>query len=287
METIALSLVVNKDYIDIYDNDYAALKMVLIDRENINSLNSEEWAAPGFYILLSRVEGNTGAWTAYVGKAPAGVKKRVSQHVKGKEFWNRALLVRKDTSNGFSSAEAGWLESRFYDLLDGSELCQLENTVKPVEDTLPQYVMAGLERSTQPVLAVLRLLEYSFNKPEKKRHPSTTKTIKKAPSAASISKDSKKSISVVDLLNANIILPGTLISQEKSYPGEAELNPDGSVTFLGDTHNTLSGAALQCRRRVRPESTSPNGWDFWGMEDEEGIVKPLSVFRNIFAQASE
>lgn len=286
MPTIALSTVITNDYAEIYDSGFAALKMLVVGRGNLAKVNTDEWNAPGFYILISGSNRSNGCWNAYVGKAPAGIKKRVSQHVNKKDFWDTAIMVRKDTSNGFSSAEAGWLEARFYELLEKAHHCELENTVKPVEDTLPSYTVEGLERATQPVLALLRLMGYDTRSSDCDR-----KLSQRAKAATNVDSaaggEGFTGASLKELLDGNFVLPGKIISLEKKYPGEAWLNADGTVLFQDVTYATPSGAGLACRRLVRPESTSPNGWDFWGMEDEEGVIKSLASFRSSAAGSPE
>lgn len=277
MDPIAFSIVTMPRYTEVYDNDYAALRMLVVNREDLNSIPSEEWNVAGFYILLN---GTAKKWNAYVGKAPSGIKKRVTSHIKGKEFWTRAILIRRDTSNGFSSAAAGWLESRFYDILMDLEHCTIENSVKPVDDTLPEYTTVGLERTTLPVMSLLKFLGYSLEDTPKKR----SKGDHISPNAVEVVKGQIESgiegnTSLIELLKAGILSPGTLISLEPKYPGRAELNADGTISFDGSIYASPSGAGLACRRLIRPESTSPNGWDFWGMADDNGKTKSLGTIR--------
>lgn len=277
METIAFSVVATSHYTEVYDNDYAALRMLVVDKKNINKIPAEEWNAAGFYILLN---GIAESWSAYVGKAPAGLKKRVSNHIKGKEFWTRAILIRRDTSNGFSSAAAGWLEARFYDLLSEVKNCEIENSVKPVDDTLPDYATAGLERTTRPILALLEFLGYDLSIATKERSASakaSTNTFLAPQSTDKVSGEGNTALK--ELIASNVISPGILTSLERKYPGKALLNQDGTITFDGKIYASPSGAGLACRRLVRPESSGPNGWDFWGTEDSQGNAVSLGELK--------
>jgi hypothetical protein len=65
--------------IDIFDQT-AALRIAVVEREGVGWL-SQEWDTPGAYVLLDRPHAD-GTWSAYVGKAPAGLKSRVASHVK-------------------------------------------------------------------------------------------------------------------------------------------------------------------------------------------------------------
>lgn len=95
------------------------------------------------YVLLDRHEPD-GTWGAYVGKAPAGVRSRLLTHVAKKEHWNRALLVSRDTTFGFNSAQVGRLEGRLYDLLKAAGDVSLHNGLRPSDETLPPHERLAL-----------------------------------------------------------------------------------------------------------------------------------------------
>lgn len=101
----------------------AALRMAVADRESIGALG-EEWDRPGVYVLLDPVAFD-GAYDAYVGKAPAGLRDPLRNHLRQEEHWSRAVLVIRDTTYGWDSAQVGWLEGRLHDLLDGATLATL------------------------------------------------------------------------------------------------------------------------------------------------------------------
>ena len=78
-----------------------------------------------------------GHWGCYVGKAPAGLRSRLQSHLKHKDHWRRAVLVRRDTTHGVHSAHVGWLEGRLYEFLDAAEFAQLHNGNRASDETLP------------------------------------------------------------------------------------------------------------------------------------------------------
>ena len=110
-------------------DDNAALKAAIVERGTVRHLD-DDWNAAGLYILVDRCDAN-GDWGAYVGKAPSGISDRIKQHLRNKDDWYRALLVQRDTTHGFNSAQIGWLEGKLYELLNAAECAQLSNKVAP------------------------------------------------------------------------------------------------------------------------------------------------------------
>ncbi|WP_324276375.1 hypothetical protein [Blastococcus brunescens] len=147
----------------IYDTT-AALAMAVVDRGAVAELTGD-WDVPGVYVLLDRHDAE-GTWGCYVGKAPGGVRTRLAQHLRSRDHWCRALLIRRDTTFGFNSAHVGWLEGRLYDLLDAAADTHLHNGNRPSDETLPPYERAALESIVPPIRRVLRLLGYDTESPD-------------------------------------------------------------------------------------------------------------------------
>ena len=123
----------------VYDSN-AALKIAIVDRRSLGLLD-EEWEASGVYLLLDPVTFD-GAYGVYVGMAPSGLRNRVRQHAsasRGKDHWARAILIRRDTTHGWHSAQVGWLEGRLCDQIDGASLATLSNQVRPDDEALPLH----------------------------------------------------------------------------------------------------------------------------------------------------
>lgn len=159
--TVPLTMLVpesNWEPVVIYDSQ-AALRMAVVERDGVGGLG-EEWDVPGTYLLLDPVA-EDGSYGAYAGKAPSGLRSRLTNHARNREHWRRALLIAKDTTYGFHSAHVGWLEGRLYDLLDSAEFANLSNGNRPRDETLPAYERATLEASLVPVQRVLRVLGYN------------------------------------------------------------------------------------------------------------------------------
>ena len=141
--------------VDIYDQT-AALHLAVVDRAAAPTLD-ETWEVPGTYLLLEPVT-EDGAWSAYVGKAPAGLRQRLMGHVRKTEKWVRAVLIQRDTTHGFNSTHTAWLEGRLYDLVTASASGTLSNSQRPGDDTLAPYDRQMLATTIDPIRRVLRLI---------------------------------------------------------------------------------------------------------------------------------
>jgi len=93
-------------------------------------------------------------------------------------------------------------------------------------------------------------------------------------------------VQVIDLIRANFIEPPSKL--EKEYKGrhlEAEVQPDGTIVFDGETHNSLSLAASYARKSIigAPEGRKypqTNGWTFWKCRDPRtGRLEEIDVVR--------
>jgi hypothetical protein len=234
----------------VYDTT-AALAMAVVDRGAVAGLTAD-WDAPGVYVLLDRHDAD-GTWGCYVGKAPAGVRGRLTQHLKGKDHWARALLIRRDTTFGFNSAHVGWLEGRLYDLLNAAADTRLHNGNRPSDETLPPYERAALESIVPPIRRVLRLLGYDTETPDDQV---TSRPVTKTRS------NRFYGITVKQLLDAGLLTPGeTLSSTNGVYPATAELCADGAVEYNGTPYPSPSKAASEAKGGL-----AANGWDFWAVE---------------------
>lgn len=239
----------------------AALRMAVVDRRSAGGLD-ESWDTPGVYLLLDPVALD-GAYGVYVGKAPAGLRLRVRQHVKAKDHWSRALLVTRDTTHGWHSAQVGWLEGRLYDLLDGASLATLANGNRPQDESLPAYDRAALEAAVTPIAAVLRLLGCSPDAFDED-----------APSESPGPSPRQYNVTLADLVQAGDLAVGEkLTSTSLSAPGVAVLGENGSLTVDGQRFPSPSAAGSHVRA-----GKATNGWSFWAVE-RDGSTVPLATVR--------
>jgi hypothetical protein len=236
-----------------------ALKMALVEKDAVALLGSE-WDRPGVYILLDGVSEDS-SFGVYVGKAPVGIRTRLLDHERRRQ-WARTLLIQRDIQHGLNSAQAGWLEGDLYELFDAADRARLHNTVKPGDDTVPGYDLRILESFRDPIVRVLRLLGYD---------PATAddSAIDARPKRSS----KYHGIGLVELVQAGLLSSGaTLVSTNSSWPATALLTEHAEVEYGGASYPTPSGAAAAVK------SGPANGWDFWAVETPDGSTR-LSALR--------
>lgn len=254
--------------IEIHDHS-VGLHMVLVEKSWVHRLSSE-WDVPGVYLLLDPVQAD-GAFGVYVGKAPAGMRARLQQHER-KKAWSRALLIRRATLHGLTSAHAGWLEGDLHELFTAAERANVHNTQTPGDDTVPSYDLRTLESFRDPIVRVLRLLGYETE---------SVDTDSAAGAAPRRRKSRYHGISVADLIGAGIVDGGArLVSVNGSWPASAEVNADGTIAYNDQTYPSPSAAASAVK------GGAANGWDFWAVESA-GKSTRLSSLRERYRKQRE
>jgi hypothetical protein len=242
------------DPVVLFDH-FAALQVAVVERNYAMQINAADWDKPGVYILLDPPQAD-GSWGCYVGKAPGGLRTRLTAHLRGKDHWRRALLVQRDTTHGFNSAQVAWLEGRLYDLLDAAEDARLHNGNRPSDETLPPFERASLENAVTPVSRILRLLGYD---PATADDTGTVATTTRTRTSRFVG------ITVEQIINAGLLVPGaTLVSTNSVWPATATLNADGTITYDQRTYSTPSSAAAAVK------DGNANGWEFWAVDDPTG-----------------
>ncbi|MEV8233603.1 hypothetical protein [Micrococcus luteus] len=252
--------------IEIHDHS-VGLHMVLVEKSSVHRLNTD-WDVTGVYLLLDLVQAD-GSFGAYVGKSPAGVRSRLHQHEREKS-WNRALLIRRATLHGLTSAQAGWLEGDLHELMRASERAVLSNSVTPGDDTVPSYDQTILESFRDPIVRVLRLLGYE-----------TESVDSSSPAGGTQQRRSNKyaGIQLADLIGADLLHAGDrLISVNSSWPASASVNSDGTISCNATSYASPSAAAAAVR------GGAANGWDFWAVEGPGKSVRLATLREQYFEQ---
>jgi hypothetical protein len=254
--------------VEFYD-DVNAYRIAVVDKNYVNKL-PEAWNVPATYILVSERDPD-GKWKAYVGKAPSGVKARLTSHARQKDEWSRALIVVRDTSHGLNSAQIGWLEGRLHEVLRTRYPdVVLTNTVQPGDKTLP--VHDHPEAAVVSVVHCLRTLGYHSSEPEKKP------AARKATPEASRKTKSSGAVSLSDIVKAGLLPAGTVVhSTNGNWPGTAVVDADGSLSVDGRVFPSPSSAGVYVC-----EGISTNGWTFWAVKGVDGGKKTLSAYREEF-----
>ena len=253
-------------------DQHAALRFAIVERDHALRISAEEWDRPGVYILLDPPAAD-GSWGCYVGKAPAGLRTRMRDHLRNKDHWRRAVLIQRDTTFGFNSAQVAWLEGRLYDLLDAAEDARPHNGNRPSDETLPPFERASLENAVVPISRILRLIGYD---PATADDTGTVSTTTKSTRTSRF-----VGITLKQVIDAGHLNPGTpLVSTNSVWPANGIVNTDGSITIDGSTHPTPSAAAGAVK------GGAANGWDFWAVEDVAGRTS-LATLRARYADARD
>lgn len=237
-------------------DSHAALRFALVERDAAH-LIGEGWDRPGNYILLD-LPGPDGEWGCYIGKAPAGVRSRLMSHLRTKDHWRRALLIQRDTTHGFNSAQVAWLEGRLYDLLDAAEDARLHNGNRPSDETLPSFERAALEACVLPVQRILRLIGYD---PATADDTGTVSTVVRARRTSRFYGITLKQVMEGGLLGAG----ATVVSTNGAWPASGVVTATGGIEVNGTKYDAPSAAASAVKG-----GGAANGWDFWATEDTTG-----------------
>lgn len=237
-------------------DDLAALRIAVVERKAVRELAREEWESPGVYILLDRPD-NDGSWGAYVGKA-IRLRDRVLQHdgQKTKSQWYRALIVRRDTTHGFTSTHIGWLEGRVHDLLDNAVAANLHNRERPDDETMPHHEIVWLDNVIEPVRRVLRMFGHDTASQDEDRTDTKSGGRTRVPGT------------LKELAENHLLCEGeSLVSTNRRWPANALVMPKGRIRFGDDVFDNPSAAAKKAKN-----GGAANGWDFWAVQRDSGRV---------------
>jgi hypothetical protein len=117
--------------------------------------NNSELGEPGIYVLIGYSEGESELPTVYIGQAD-NIRARVDQHIKGKEFWDKAAVFV--SPNKMNSTHARWLEYALIKRADEVKQCILENGNAPQEPKLSAAEKADMTVFFREILQTLPLV---------------------------------------------------------------------------------------------------------------------------------
>ena len=121
------------------------------------ALDRKEAGYSGVYILL----GDEGRQPlAYIGEGE-DIGKRIREHNKGKEWWNRAILITS-TANNLNKSHIKYLEARLISLAQTTKRIKLENAIIPEAGGLTEPARANMEVFLDYVFMVLPALNIDF-----------------------------------------------------------------------------------------------------------------------------
>ena len=244
---------------------HSGLKMVLVQRNAVRRLG-DEWDTLGLYFLFGPEPDDPARFLAYVGEVgKRTLRERLGEHLREKPWWNRALLIASDSEDGLNSAEIGWLEGRFYDVLNNAVAATVKNAHRPGDDSIPLKDRGGLERYVEGAIAALRAVGAAPDTADQQAAPAGIRR-------------THYSESVKDLIDANLLKAGTrLKALKKDIAITATVLADGrlGVEGIAEPFSTVSPAA-----QAASGNKAESGWEFWGAPSGDGSFVSLYELRD-------
>lgn len=123
-------------------------------------LKREELARTGVYFLIGPDNQDSGLDRVYVGEGDE-IGKRLYQHNKEKEFWERFIAVTSKDMN-LTKAHVRYLEGRLISMLKNARKVVVENANSPEFKLLPEADIADMEAFLEEIGLVLPVIGVTF-----------------------------------------------------------------------------------------------------------------------------
>jgi hypothetical protein len=255
----------------IVDTEANAVRMVLVRRESISSLDVDEWSDPGVYVLLGAVD-YEGLVNVYVGKSGSGKqgpRGRIQYHHSNPpiRWWRAAAFRSLIQGKTWNSAQIGYLEGRIAAELEPVKSIKLYRGKTDMDLSLSPLEEGVLETIVPVILANLRLLGLpieldSTDEPDVQptavsKGDTTTKGKRKA-------RAPKTRVTLSDLLASGELKVGEEFVFERKKKKKKKVS--GSITTNGgmlvngkEFLNPSSAAVAAFPGQVK----TANGWSVW------------------------
>lgn len=212
-----------------------ALRVAFVDRDELVALPKMDWEQPGIYVLLGAIDPDSST-SVYVGRA-TNLRGRLMQHrVKPPISWWRVVAVARDTTDGFHSAQIGYLEGRLASQLRMAARIEVTEGQQNIDKTLPDHQLISLDAFIPTILAALRIAGLNVSPPQEVKDSDTE--------IESVGGKKFYAVTVADLVAKGMIKSGDKLSfDQRGKKAEAITNADGKIVVDGATFQTPSGAA--------------------------------------------
>lgn len=117
--------------------------------------NRPELTGAGIYILTGYSNPEDELPTIYIGQADT-IKNRIEQHIKNKDFWDKAVLFVSD--NKINSTHAKWLEYALIERVNKANRSVVENGTSPQEPTISEAEKAEMQVFLSEIYQTLPLV---------------------------------------------------------------------------------------------------------------------------------
>lgn len=225
-----------------------AIRVAYIARQEVGRLPEPEWRVPGIYVLIA----DDGSHSVYVGKSN-DLRSRVMQHkltnahVPG---WSRAVLIKRDNSNGFTSGDVGYLEGRLSAELDAISGIDVVKGKTDGDATLPLHMQMSLDALLSSILAAVRLAGVDMHREEEGEQPPSAVSRTQIPGT------------VADLLSEGLLHAGAELHCTRAGKlGVGVVAPDGQIIVNGVGYGAPSLAAGISLGAT--SSAGYGGWEMW------------------------
>ncbi|MCA1570252.1 MAG: excinuclease ABC subunit C [Chloroflexi bacterium] len=238
----------------IADLPVQALRVGYVARRALERLPEADWGVPGVYVLRS----DDGSGRIYAGQA-VHLRNRLLQHrAKLKLDWHQAVVIKRDTSHGFNSAEIGYLEGRLAAELGAIPGITLVEGLRSHDTTLPPHHMLALDALLPGILAALRLTGMDLFKDADLLDSGPGSGVKRA--------HTHIPGTVTELVAAGLLQAGAkLFLSQGGRTGTASISTSGELIVNGVAYASPSNAAA---RALGLQSS--NGWTTWHVGDLRG-----------------
>lgn len=153
------------DGLRIVDRQSSPSKFFAFPRSKWTLINGRsELSSAGIYILVGYTNPEDELPTVYVGQAD-NVKNRIDQHMKGKDFWDKAVVFVSE--NKINSTHAKWLEYALVKRVLEAKRSIVENGNSPSEPTISEPEKAEIQVFLTEILQTLPIVGIkAFEEPE-------------------------------------------------------------------------------------------------------------------------
>lgn len=225
-----------------------AIRVAYIARRDVSRLPEAEWRVPGIYVLIA----DDGSHSVYVGKS-TDLRSRVMHHKQSNAHvpgWSRAVLVKRDTSHGFTSADVGYLEGRLSAELDAISGITVVKGKTDGDATLPVHMQTSLDSLLSSILAAVRLAGVDTYREDEDEQPPSPASRTQFPGT------------VADLLAEGLLHAGEeLHCTRAGKHGVCTVAPDGQLIVKGVGYSAPSLAAGIALGAT--SSAGYGGWELW------------------------